>query len=156
MPKLLVSGATSVLLCKPNNHWTCYKRGQRRWRKENERKERKRGRGASNNSCRENLGKENIPIRTSKNGVSKSPTSVFTSTKELYNSIVQFQVLFPKDAWSRGENDGERELSTSVVWLSAAVGWSRVGGTWCWGKAMGQRMERMWTGEGAGGGVIQA
>lgn len=72
--------------------------------------------------------------------------------KNYTTASFKFQILFPKDAWSRGENDGEREFSKSVVWLSAAVGWSRVGGTWWWGKGMGRRMERIWTGGGAGGG----
>lgn len=50
--------------------------------------------------------------------------------KNYTTALFKFQILFPADAWSRGENDEEREFSKSVVWLSAAGGWSGVGETW--------------------------
>lgn len=77
------------------------------------------------------LARKTFQYRRAETACQNLPLPYLHLQKNCTTALFKFQVLFPKDAWSRGENDEERELSTSVVWLSAAVGWSRVGGTWC-------------------------
>lgn len=77
------------------------------------------------------LARKTFQYRRAETACQNLPLPYLHLQRNCTTASFKFQVLFPKDAWSRGENDGERELSRSVVWLSAAVGWSRVGGTWC-------------------------